>query len=64
MKQTLKITIVLLLSYAVSYAINCWLFDDDTFFSLPQIATWVLIAALLAYLFTRGDPKPGNKADE
>lgn len=58
----LKIAIVLLLSYSVSYAINYFVFDDKTFISLPKALTWLFLAAFITYLFIRGDLKSKDES--
>ncbi len=49
----LQVAIVLLLSYALCYAVNYWLFGDKELFTIPKIVTWIWITALLVYLFVR-----------
>lgn len=58
MKTTLKIGLVLVFSYAVSYGINCLIFHDAALFTLSNIVVWLIMAALIVYLFVRGDLKP------
>lgn len=58
MKTALKIGFVLGLSYAVSYGINCLIFRDAALFTLSNVVVWLIMAALIACLFVRGDLKP------
>ena len=55
MKTALKIGFVLGLSYAVSYGINCLIFHDTALFTLSNVVVWLIMAALIVYLFVRGD---------
>lgn len=58
MKNTLKTGFVRVLSYAVSYGINCLIFHDTALFTLSNVVVWLIMAALVVYLFVRGDLKP------
>lgn len=61
LKTVFKITIVLVLSYAVSYAINFLIFKDTEILTLPNVVAWLFIAALIVYLFYRGDSKSEDR---
>lgn len=63
MKTLLKIVIVLLLAFAVSHAINDWIFGDSPLFAPSSVVTWLILAALVTSLFVRGDRKPDDGSD-
>ena len=53
MHWSLQIVVVLLLSYAVCYAVDYWLFGDKELFTLSKTVAWIWITALLVYLLAK-----------